>query len=144
MPSAYVIDASRHLCLSRSWGVVTGEEILTLIQATVSDPQFRPDFAQLVDMREVTTVDVTTDFVRLFVAKSTFGAGSRRALVAGSDVVYGMARIYGTLLDGRPAEFQIFRDLQLALDWLGFAGDSAELRALLAAAPPLDRDLPQG
>jgi hypothetical protein len=144
MPSAYVIDSSRRLVLSRSWGVVTGEDVLTLIQATVTDPHFHPDFSQLVDMRAVTEVEVTTDFVRLFVAKSNFGAGSRRALVAGSDVVYGMARIYGTLLDGRPGEFRIFRDLQPALEWLGFSDESDELRALLAAAPPLDGELPQG
>ena len=144
MPSAYVIDSSRRLVLSRSWGVVTGEEMLSLIQAAVTDPHFHPDFSQLVDMRAVSEVEVTTDFVRLFVAKSNLGAASRRALVAGSDVVYGMARIYGTLLDGRPGEFRIFHDLQLALEWLGFSDESAELRALLAAAPPLDGELPQG
>ena len=137
MPTACVIDPARRLVLSRTWGVVRVDEMLALNEAIASDPRFRPDFSQFADMGAVTELDIATDLLRLFVAKVPFGAGARRALVAGSDVVFGMARMYATLAGGRQGEFHVFRDVDLALEWLGFGAESAALRALLAAAPPL-------
>ena len=137
MPTACVIDPARRLVLSHTWGVVRVDEMLALNEAIASDPRFRPDFSQFADMGAVTKLDIATDFLRLFIAKGPFGADARRALVADRDVVFGMARMYATLAEGHQGEFQIFRDADLALDWLGFGGESAALRALLAAAPPL-------
>jgi len=74
---------------------------------------------------------------RILAALNPFGAGSRRALVVASDVVFGMARMYQILTEPSPDEFELFRDFDKALDWLGVADAKAELLRGLSEAPAL-------
>jgi len=53
------------------------------------------------------------------------------------EVVYGMARMYQILTEPSPDEFELFRDFDQALSWLGVADAKAELLRGLSEAPAL-------
>ena len=137
MPSAYILDESRSLLLSRAWGVFTDQDLLTHHTAFTRDPRFRPGFNQLADLRDVTSLAVTSAGVRQQVRETPFGAGSRRALVVGSDVAFGMARMFQILQDESVADVEIFRELDDALAWLGLTDAKAAVLTALASAPTI-------
>ena len=136
MPSAYTIDQTRSIVLSRGWGVITEHELLAHARALAADPRFEPHFCQLADLRDVTSVQVTSATIRQLVHLSPFGAGARRALVGSTDIVYGMARMFQIMRDESPDDIQVFRDLDAALEWLGIAGAKDALLAALSEASP--------
>lgn len=118
MPVRYRIDTRRHAVFSTAEGVVTDDELLANQRAVQEDPQFSPDLDLLFDARPVTELRATSDGIRLLALTSPFAAGSRRALVADSDEVFGMARMYESRSAGSPGETRSFRQIEEALDWL--------------------------
>ena len=139
MPCAYTIDLARSLVLSRGWGVVTDRDFLAHVRALTANPRFARGFRQLVDLRDVTDIQVTASTVREMVRLNPFGASAQRAVVVTSDVVFGMARMYQILSDESPDELQIFRKMDDALQWLWIADAKAELLSALSQAPPIAR-----
>ena len=63
MPCRYVIDKERRVVLSTAWDLVTFAELKTHQNQLKNDPDFSPEFNQLLDMRDVATLGWT---VRLF------------------------------------------------------------------------------
>ncbi|MFI5214341.1 MAG: hypothetical protein ACHQU8_07375 [Gemmatimonadales bacterium] len=138
MPGAYTIDESRSIVLSRGWGVTTDRQLLAHVRALAADPRFRPRFNQFGDFRDTTRADISRAGIRQASELNPFGAGSRRAMVVGSDVVYGMIRMYQMTRSERGDELEVFRDADQAFEWIGIASaDRAGLLALLAQAPPI-------
>jgi hypothetical protein len=136
MPSAYTIDQTRSIVLSRGWGIITDRELLAHTRALAADPRFAPHFCQLADLRDITHLQVTGVTIRQLARLSPFEAGARRALVGSTDAVYGMARMFQLMRDKSPDDIQVFRDLDAALEWLGMAGAKDALLAALSEAPP--------
>jgi hypothetical protein len=85
MPASYTIDTDRKLVVSRIWGAATEDEIFDHSQRLRNDPQFRPDFRQLVDMSELTEIRVGPGVIRDASRDQFFSPGARRAVVANSD-----------------------------------------------------------
>jgi hypothetical protein len=137
MPGAYTVDLTRSLVLSRGWGVLTDRELLAHVRALTIDSRFAPHFRQFVDLRDVMDVQFTASTIREMVRLNPFGAGARRALVVTSDELFGMARMYQLMTDESPAELQIFRKADHALQWLGIADAKKELLLALSQAPPI-------
>jgi hypothetical protein len=139
MPAAYTIDEPRSLVLSRAWGAVTDGELLAHARTLAADPRFRPHFRQFSDFRDATRTDITRAGLRHHSSLNPFGPGARRAIVVGSDVVYGMARMYQVMRAEDGDELEIFRDAGQAFEWLGVpAADRAALLALLAQATAIE------
>ena len=137
MPCAYTINLARSLVLSRGWGVVMDRELLAHVRSLIADPRFARNFHQLIDLRDVTDVQITASCIREMVRLNPFGAGARRAVVVTNDVVFGMARMYQILSDESPDELQIFRKMDDALQWLWIADAKADLLSVLSQAPPI-------
>lgn len=135
MPGGYTIDIARRLVISRGWGAVSGDDLLWHARAVRADPRFEPGFSQLADLSGVTDLGARPAAMRLLAIENPFGAGSRRAFVASSDVAFGMARMYELMTDQSPDESRVFRDLSVAIDWLGMAAAADDIRRTLAAAP---------
>jgi hypothetical protein len=89
----------------------------------LNDPDFDPDFAQLLDFTHVTKVDITPEDVRLAARKSVFSPHSRRALLVKDDLQFGLARMFEIHreLEGEKG-IQVFRNIDEALHWI-FAKD---------------------
>jgi len=121
MPWKYVIDRPRRLIVSTGSGRLTFDEASTHNEHMESDPDFDPDFKQLIDLTGVTAFEVSTVEAKKLASRASFSAKSRRALVASSPEVFGMGRlmeIYHEMAGGR-AETCIFYDRVEAMKWLG-------------------------
>ena len=99
---------------------VHDDELLDSYQSLLSSPDYDPDLNDLVDMRGVERFEVSGDAIRQLVRSFArfSGADNRLAIVAGSDVVYGMARMYEQLRSDTTEEIRVFRDVDEARAWL--------------------------
>jgi hypothetical protein len=133
MPTAFEIDVTRRLVVCRCWGVLTSEEIVTHYRALRADPAFDPTFAQLGDLSDVSAFDVDTRALGSEALLETFHSSARRALVAPSDIAFGLARLYGSYAQAASQNLEVFRAKRDAELWLGMRERSDEKSARLEA-----------
>jgi hypothetical protein len=118
LPATYTIDSDRKLVVSRIWGAATEDEIFDHGQRLRNDPQFKPDFRQLVDMSELTEILIGREVIRDASRNQFFSPGVRRALVANTDAAFGMARMYAIASEAAGQTIEVFRDKKTAEVWL--------------------------
>ncbi|HKR08075.1 MAG TPA: hypothetical protein VJS39_02700 [Gemmatimonadaceae bacterium] len=119
MPATYEIDSQRRLVTSRLWGRVTDNDVAEHNEKLRNDPRFDPTYHQLTDLSGITEIGVSTSTVNAASIDQYFAPGTRRAFVATTDAVFGMARMFAMRAESVGQTIQVFRDLQLARDWLG-------------------------
>lgn len=119
MPTAYTIDPDRQLVRATAWGRLTEAETRALCNALRDDPAFVPTYRQMCDLREVTEIEASTIFLRHLACHSIFLSDTRRAWVARSDIVFGLARMLQVFCDNEGREVGVFRTLAEGNDWLG-------------------------
>jgi len=124
MPASYKIDRERRLVFSAASGVFSVADALSHHEKLSNDPDFDPSFSQIADFTQVTRFELSADDIQLLAQNGLFSANSRRALVASSEVAFGLARMYGTLreLSGESGG-HVFHTLDEALQWV--LGDNA-------------------
>jgi hypothetical protein len=118
VPASYSIDTDRKIVLSRIWGTATEDEIRDHGRRLRNDPQFLPDFRQLLDMSELTEILVGSEMVRDAARNQFFSPGVKRALVANSDAAFGMARMYAIASENAGQTIEVFREINAAEAWL--------------------------
>jgi hypothetical protein len=120
MPFSYVVYSEDRLVISTGSGRVTWEEIKDRQDQTKTDPNFNPEFNQIVDLRTVTGFDMTSDHARLLAHRMIFSATPKRAFVAASPAVFGVGRMWEmfTEMSDSPSDIRVFYDLPSALKWL--------------------------
>lgn len=140
MPADYFIDVDRHIVFSKGYGVFTYEEALGYMVRLASDPQFRPDFNQIVDCRDVSKAELTGEQVRDLAMRSGFNQTSRRAFVVSSDLQFGLSRMFGTYREVMHAGgIEIFQSMDEALKWLGLPLNADPHPRYGVAKPPAHR-----
>ena len=72
MPFSYVVYKDRNLVISTVSGRVTWEEIKARQDQTKTDPDFNPEFNQIVDLRAVTGFDMTSEHARTLASRMIF------------------------------------------------------------------------
>ena len=112
--------------------MLSDTELFAHARALKQDPGFSPSFRQLVDFSDVTSLHVTVDGVRTMVGLNPWGRGSRRAAIAPSDLAFGLARMCEALTQLEHGEFQVFRTMSQAVEWLGLTAVQSELLGVLA------------
>lgn len=118
MPAASYIDPSSQTVISLCAGEVTLSEVAQACVALRQDKDFRSNFRQLLDLSQVSKVDLhLRDLYELHSAYDPFSNEGRRAVVATQPPTYGLSRMYQHILD--TPQFEIFRSLPDALRWLG-------------------------
>jgi hypothetical protein len=118
MGMSYTIDPERRLVHVRGRGVLSTDDHHELTSRLLADPRFDPTYQSLGDFSEVTDVLVDTMALAHTAAVPMFDAGTRHAIVATSDVVLGMARMFATFATRGGQEVQVFPELHLAAAWL--------------------------
>lgn len=119
MAVTYTIDPARRLVISVASGLVSAEDFLEQGKRLAEDPLFEPSFDQILDLRAATQIELPTPALKGMASLRLFGAGSRRAVVAPRDLVYGLARMYESLRADAPESMKTFRTLEEARRWLG-------------------------
>ncbi len=135
MPCGYVIDTNRSMVLSRAWGILEDRELLAHARALGADASFQKHLKQVIDFRDVTEIRITAAAVREMAHVSPFGKGARRALVVSSDLAFGLTRMFQILREQSPDEVAVFREMDVALRWLGVAADKDDLLSALSRVP---------
>ena len=118
MPTSYNIDSTRNLVCSRGWGVLTTEDLYEHYAKMLADPRFDPGFRQLADLREVTALTIDATAIAQSAAVPTFDSHARRAIVASSDIAYGMSRMFSLYAESSGQTVQVFRTMEEANEWL--------------------------
>src|SRR5205814_7753914 len=119
MPASYKIDRERRLVFSAASGVFSVADALSHHEKLSNDPDFDPSFSQIADFTKVTRFELSADDIQLLAQNGFFSANSRRALVASSEVAFGLARMYGTLreLSGESGG-HVVHTLYAELQWI--------------------------
>ena len=123
MPMTYELDLEAGLVRMRGQGDVTDQDMVDCVARLRADPDLRPHMNTLSDMRGIRVAFTSDGIARMIeVMEATRDRRDRAkaAIVADSDVAYGMARMFEMSADGRvEPSFHIFRTMESALDWLG-------------------------
>jgi len=121
MPFSYAVHKELNLVVSTGTDCVSWKEIKASQDHTQTDPTFHPLFDQIIDLRAVTSFDMTTEQVRVLARRAIFSLTSKRALVASSPAIFGVGRMWKmfTDLSDNPSQIRVFYDLSSALMWLG-------------------------
>jgi hypothetical protein len=121
MPARYEIDKERRLVISTGWGRLSFGDAQAHQEQLLNDPDFDPEFNQLIDWTAVTAVDIPAQEVGIFAGRTVFSRRSRRAFVAPGPANFGIARAFKTYheMSHAPSQVGVFRDLASALQWLG-------------------------
>ncbi len=118
MPGSYLIDAARGLVFTRAWGVLADDEIIAHARELRADPRFKPTFRQICTFLETTKIILTSEAIRSVANNNPFPRDARRAFVVTTDEAYGLARMFMLYLDADPRQFEIFRAMGPALEWV--------------------------
>ena len=117
MPLSYKIDGG--ILYVTVIGELGGEEQRDFIREVLSDPALPSSLKVLRDARK--QVGLIGDSLKdldpfISIAKNSFmHAGSRMAIVASEDIVFGTSRVFQAHLD---ESVSVFRDLDEAREWL--------------------------
>lgn len=99
-------------------GEVTFDD-LRAVRMTQGSADFEPDFSQLSGFSRDVTLPFTNDEFRRYVsAPAMYSRHARRAIVARSPAVYGMARIFQVYKESSAGDIQVFDNLAAALQFL--------------------------
>ena len=119
MPTTYEINKQRRLVISTGSGRITLAEALAHQEKLQKDPDFDPSFSQVIDLTRITDFALEANDIRRLAQGTIFSRESRRAIVASSDLVYGLGRMYEILRETAGEDgIRVFRNLDAALDWI--------------------------
>ena len=121
LPVHYAIYREQRLVISTALGRLTFAEVKEHQNQLLNDPEFNPEFNQLLDLSAVTDMDLSIDEAKMAARRRMFSPASRRAILASRPAIYGMGRLLGAhheLAEGS-SQVGIFYDLPSALEWLG-------------------------
>ncbi|MDB4908508.1 MAG: hypothetical protein JWO05_3292 [Gemmatimonadetes bacterium] len=118
MGMQYRIDPNRRLVLARGWGVISTRDLQDFTSQLHADLRFDPDLRSLTDLRDVTDVTVTERELRATAWMPLYSAGVRRAIVASSDIAYGLSRMYAQHAKRFGGNVRVFRTMEEAEAWL--------------------------
>ncbi len=121
MPWRYTIDAERKLVASAAWGRMTLAELQAHQDQLANDPQFNPEFSQLVDATAITELNISLDDARKLMGRKLFSRTSRRAFIGNGlsvTVAKHFMQAYAFVARGRE-QISIFHERDAAIRWLG-------------------------
>ncbi len=113
------VDPIRHLVSWDAVGVITADDIKRARDCEIADANWKPTFLSLVDLSQVTKLDVSVESLKLLSRAAINRDPSRRAVVAPKDADFGLVRLYEAYSKDEFGKFHVFRDMDEALEWLG-------------------------
>lgn len=121
MPVSYELDPEVGFIEVRCFGHVTLDEVLFHLRRVEDDPRLPDRLDALLDLGDQTSIPesaelrgITLGLERL-TKKVRWGAF---AIVATSDVLFGMSRMFGVFSEPLFAQVNVFRDRESAARWL--------------------------
>ncbi len=126
MPVRYHIDTKRNLVTFTAYGVLEEHEYKESRARLAEDPRFQPGMNQMADFHSVEKQKFTQEghdrFIEQEIALKPLFGNYRQAIVANSDLHFGLTRQVLAELGESPKETQVFHTRAEAEAWL-FADD---------------------
>jgi hypothetical protein len=123
MPITFHFKPEAKLIICVHTGKVQDDEFMMRYKSIFEEKMFTPGTNLLIDLRQTDSSPRSSEGLRRFAdfAKSKLaGAGMRPkvAVVAPTDLSFGLARMYEAFADSIPWDFVMFRAVDAALAWL--------------------------
>jgi len=118
MAFALEIDSSLRLVSLTYFGTLSDDDLLESARQVREDPGFAPDFDLIMDAREVDKLSMRSGLVREIAHRNPYGPGSRRAIVAPDDTLFGVARMFELSRPEQGDVLRVFRSRDAAIEWL--------------------------
>ena len=113
----------KHKVLVVRWrGPVSDDLLLPSYERAYGDPLWQPQFAELADLRGADMTQITTSGLRRLMAHLEplyQGIDHDAAVVAPTDLNFGLARLYEMESSESSQTTRVFRDFSEAVTWLG-------------------------
>ena len=119
MPVDHTIDAEQGIVFTSLSGNVTFAEFSLHLNALAAETSFRPDMRELLISHDAATDEFDISQIMSFKQSHVWGENARRALVADSELAYGLFRMFQITADGAHGEIRLFRDIAAARLWRG-------------------------
>ncbi len=118
MSLTYRIDQKAERITVTAVGDLTFHDLRTTLGVMARDPDFHPRFDRLWDLREAHP-ELSGNEVREIANSVPHDVGGHHiAIVAPSDVAYGLARMYAVLVEESGLTVRPFREIGCATTWL--------------------------
>lgn len=119
----FTYDEPAHRRVVTFRGPITDRELLEAYELLLGDPTYDASMDDFIDLREVTHMGVTSSglhrLITMFEERDSPGFPTRSAILAPTDVLYGVSRMFQTMRgDEPPDEIEVFRSLEETLCWL--------------------------
>jgi len=129
MPITYRIDPKAKLVHTQIEGRMSLEDALAHTYNLKTDPLFRPEYSEVIDLTRFAGTDLHQEAMMAFargLQGEVFSHSARRAVVAPADSAFDISSQYRSM---RPdaANFQVFHSLDEAKDWLGITSNKTIL-----------------
>jgi hypothetical protein len=92
----FFIDVERRMVFSKATGVLTVGDVLDQMDKLTHHPDFQPEWNQIMDMRNVTAIELSGDDIKKLATRNIFVAPSRRAMLVTPGLQFGLGRIFAT------------------------------------------------
>ena len=123
MPIIYKIIPDLKFAYIRGMGKVTTDEIMTAGAKMFTESEWKNGFNILIDYREITELSVKTEDVEKIINQDKNNEllfdKSKCAIVASSDLVFGVSRMWEILSEDNKITTMVFRNIEDSLRWLG-------------------------
>ncbi|MBN2452601.1 MAG: hypothetical protein JXR77_19615 [Lentisphaeria bacterium] len=129
MPIEFEFRSEECLAVFRHVGEVPDDEFLASYRDVFDDPDLSACRKLLIDLGQTNSAPRSSralrDLADLFREKLAVGTRPRKvAVIAPTDLSFGLARMYEVFSDSLPWEFAVFRDGEAARAWLGVSGSA--------------------
>jgi hypothetical protein len=119
----YRVEEELGLVMAAVEGRITDADVLAYAERRLDDPDRLRAFDEVMDLRAIAEDSTVTNrgvrqLAQFWGDRSSEIGGGRLAVIAPSDVSFGMSRMYQILRDGGPDSIQVFRDPIDAFCWL--------------------------
>ena len=130
MPIEYRIDNTRRIVLARARGIVTDRDVFGYQQEVWSRASVA-GYDEIIDMTEAEQIALPSsvrvmELADVSAAMDPMGVSSRFAIVAPSDLTFGLGRMfqaYRGLHEKSTKQVGVFRSMNEAREWLGIEAD---------------------
>jgi hypothetical protein len=125
MSVEYTYDEKNNVLYTRFYGVVTNRDFKDQGEAISKDGRIKPGVRELVDLSGIEGTEASQNGlahnIQIDNTVRDKLAGMRTAVIAKTDLLYGLARVYQSMaeVNDSPAAVEVFRSEEEARDWLG-------------------------
>jgi hypothetical protein len=126
MPMIFTIDPGRKVVFTSVFDNLTEQDIRDHQERLLQDPQFNPEYSELVDATKLKTVRLTSLSTDRLVRTRPFGKSARCAVIAESDLAFGISRMIELHCEEQGIPFRGFRNRPEAEAWLFRASDQTD------------------